>query len=217
VPVRKIPPNSFVPTYFFSSRKNGRLMGCQSPTEYDYYQTLEFDDDVESYEEQPVEIIELVNGRQTPFYPDTLLTFKPHIRKRPQLVEVKTLRELSDPKKADRVKRQLSVYRKYARNNRYGFKVVRDIDIGEEYLYNLKFLYKYLDPPDHFSKYHKTILEIVSTSSKVMVSDILDAIAQDRPERARILPTIWHLVGTKLLWIDLNKKITNNSLLEVSK
>lgn len=56
MPVRKIPKNYLSVTGGFASRKNGRMLGFESPLERDYMILLEYDDLVERFEEQPVRV-----------------------------------------------------------------------------------------------------------------------------------------------------------------
>ena len=56
MPVRKIPKNYRSVTGTFPSYKNKRNIFYESLLERDFYLLLEFNDDVDSYEEQPFKI-----------------------------------------------------------------------------------------------------------------------------------------------------------------
>jgi hypothetical protein len=63
MPVRKIPKNYRSVTGRFPSLKNNRSVAFESTLERDFYLSLEFDEGVESYEEQPLTISGDHNGR----------------------------------------------------------------------------------------------------------------------------------------------------------
>ena len=211
--IRKIPPGNRVPTGFFYSMKNGGHVDYESPVERDYYQTLEFDDEIERYEAQSVEV---PNPRRpsSPYYPDCIVFYKPHTGRKPLLVEVKSEKDLRDPKKAPLLELKFATCKEYAAANGMDFKVVLDTDIRGQRLDNLDFLYGYREPPKLLGQHKDRILANLDGKG-MSVSDILDAIAKDRLERAWILPSIWHLVWTKILATDLNEPITNSSILKV--
>jgi hypothetical protein len=211
--IRKILPGNRVPTGFFYSMKNGGHVDYESPVERDYYQTLEFEDEIERYEAQSVKV---PNPRKpgSPYYPDCVVYYKPYTGRKPLLVEVKSEKDLRDPKKAPLLELKFATCEEYAAANGMDFKVVLDTDIRGQRLDNLDFLYGYREPPKLFGSYKDQIL-INLDGKGASVSEILDTIAKDRLERAWILPSVWHLVWTKVLVTDLNKPITNSSILKV--
>ena len=87
MPVRKIPRNHLVVTGRLASAKAERMIDFESLLEKDYMLLLEFDDEVEIFEEQPVNIA--VQGVPRGYTPDLLVHFKAHLHRPPQLVEVK--------------------------------------------------------------------------------------------------------------------------------
>lgn len=54
--VRRVPLNWLSVTGWLPSRKNGRLVALESTLERDFYTLLEFDTEVVSYDEQPVQL-----------------------------------------------------------------------------------------------------------------------------------------------------------------
>ncbi len=212
--IRKIPPGNRVPTGYFYSAKNKGHVDYESPLERDFYQTLEFVDAIERYEAQSVEV---PNPRtpNKPYYPDCRIFYKPETGRRPLLVEVKSEKDLKDPKKGPLLKLKFATCEEYAAANNMDFKVVFDTDIRGQRLDNLEFLYGYREPPKLLES-HKDRILINLDGNGMSVSDILDATAKDRLERAWILPSIWHLVWTKILVTDLNKPLTNSSILRAN-
>ena len=78
MPVRKIPKNYLSVTGIFSSVKNGKSLGYESLLERDMMILLEFDDTVERFEEQPVKVPLVVNGKKLkPYVPDILIHYCP--------------------------------------------------------------------------------------------------------------------------------------------
>lgn len=216
MPVRKIPKNRIGITGYFYSNKNKRTIAFESLVERDYYLLLEFDGSVEKYEEQPIAIKKKVNGREITYFPDCLVTFKPELNKLQQLTEIKTSKELKNKDKAEKLKNKFTAMEEYAEKNNLDFKIILDTDIRGQYLENLKFLYRYSDPPKSITSYKGNIIEALNKRKSMTVSEILDGIAKDKSERAWILPIIWHLIYVKGLKADLNKQLTNSSVLEVN-
>ena len=99
MPVRKIPKNYLSVTGSFASQKNGQMGSFESLLEKEYMLLLDFDDSVESFEEQPVTIP--VPGVTKGYTPDFLVHYYAdptagEIRK-PLLTEVKP--EIAPPVK----------------------------------------------------------------------------------------------------------------------
>lgn len=86
MPVRKIPKNYLSVTGGFTSEKNARMLGCESLLERDLMILLEYDDTVQSFEEQPVKIPFAVDGRKRkPYVPDILIHYFPTVGARLKL------------------------------------------------------------------------------------------------------------------------------------
>lgn len=217
MPVRKIPPNRRVPTGYFYSHINARLIDCESPLERDFYQTLEEQDDIiAKYEEQPLKVEKLKKGKSISLFPDCLITYKSWTKKRPLLVEIKSEEEIKDPEKAEKFKVDCDVLSAYAKEYNMDFRVVLDTEIRGQYLDNLKFLHKYRDEPCKLGVYKDIILSTVKTKGPVTVSGMLDILARDKLERAHMLPSIWHLLQIKELRADLHKPLSNISPMEIN-
>jgi len=95
LPVRKIPKNYLGVTGGFSSRKNGRMLGFESLLEKDFFILLEYDDEVLSFEEQPVRIP--LGGKAKSYVPDVVVHYRqksPSKKRKPLLAEVKTVDDL---------------------------------------------------------------------------------------------------------------------------
>lgn len=93
MPVRKIPTNRRSITGLVSSRKNDRMTGFESSLERDFLLLLDFDRNVERYEEQPVTIrYRDREGKRRTYTPDVLVLYRQNLTGRdtcPLLCEVK--------------------------------------------------------------------------------------------------------------------------------
>ena len=102
MPVRKIPKNYISVTGTFSSAKNGNSLGYESLLERDMMILLEFDDAVERFEEQPVKVPLVINGKKRkPYVPDILIHYRSASSgeiPRPVLGEVKLTEDLKKHK-----------------------------------------------------------------------------------------------------------------------
>jgi len=74
VPARKIPKNYLFVTGAYSSQKNRTMDSFESLLEKDYLLLLDFDDEVHSYEVQPVRIP--VPGVSKGYVPDVLVKYR---------------------------------------------------------------------------------------------------------------------------------------------
>ena len=76
MPVRKIKTNPFSNTGVFYSQKNQQHIHFESTLERDYYMLLEFEPNVDYYEEQPVKLYFTHYNRQLPYTPDCIVHYK---------------------------------------------------------------------------------------------------------------------------------------------
>jgi hypothetical protein len=94
--VGKIPKNYLLVTGGYSSRKNKTMDGFESLLEKEYLLLLDFDDNVEGFEVQPVRVP--VHGTPRGYVPDVLVKYRPDTRtgeiRRPELTEVKATQDL---------------------------------------------------------------------------------------------------------------------------
>ena len=144
-PVRKIPKNYLSVTGTFSSAKNGKSLGYESLLERDLMILLEFDDTVERFEEQPVKVPLLVNGKKRkPYVPDILIYHLPTPTGeiwRPVMGEVKKSDDLKR-NKAKYAPKFEAAYR-YAEERGWEWRIFTEKEIRTPYLDNLKFLREY--------------------------------------------------------------------------
>lgn len=210
MPVRKIPKNHIHVTGGFSSRKSTRLTGYESPLEREYMLLLEFDPDVERFEEQPVRIwFRNAKNRRIPYVPDILIHY---YDKRPaKLVEVKATSDLE--RNADRYALKFDAAKEYAAERGWVFQIVMDTEIRGPYLENLKFLREYREVVPDPELLLRATAEVAKTSRGMSIDALLDCLAPTESQKLLVLPAIFHLVVLGRLKVDLSVKLTYQSRL----
>lgn len=215
MPVRKIPKNYVGVTGGFASAKNGRMVGFESLLERDFMLLLEFDPEVESFEEQPVRIpVKHKDRRAVPYVPDLLVHYRPSAtgkQRKPLLAEVKKRSDLETNK--DKYAAKFEAAAHFAAERGWEFRTVCDAEIRVPSLPNLKFLseYRLISPEPNAAA---LVLDAIErTKSGTTVLSLLDRICQTDTERLMVIPVIWHLVATSSLSIDLNTPITDETVL----
>lgn len=205
MPVRKIPKNYLGVTGSFASAKNSQMLGFESLLEKEYMLLLEFDENVESFEEQPVNIP--VPGVIRGYTPDVLVRYRAdsvsgEIRK-PLLTDIKHTSDLQ--KNADQYRNKFAAAEQYSFDLGWEFRVTTESEIRIPRLANIKFLRAYrnvvLAERDCAELIQRTNDLGGFTSSKIL----LDEIATSDEERLHWLPVIWNLILTRRLIADLDK------------
>ena len=215
--VRKIPVQTRSVAGYFYSVKNKRNIDFESQLEKKFYLTFEFNDEIESYQEQPVKVETVFKGRKIIYIPDCLIYFRPALNKKPLLVEIKYLKEIKEKK--EKIVNKVKVVSKYSKENGYLFKIFTDKKLNETYIGNIKFLYRYSERPKSNGKYDEYENKIYSASygSGLTVNELLNMTALNDSEKMIILPVIWHLVFKKKLSLNLNNPLNNSVLTRLNK
>lgn len=210
MPVRKIPKNYLGVTGGFASAKNSHMLGFESLLEKEYMLLLEFDENVESFEEQPVNIP--VPGVIRGYTPDVLVRYRVDpisgaIRK-PLLTDIKHTSDLQ--KNADKYRNKFAAAEQYSFDRDWDFRVTTQNEIRTPRLANIKFLRAYrnvvLAERDCAELIQLTNALGGFTSSKIL----LDKIATSDEARLHWLPVIWHLVLNRRLTVDLDVPFSND-------
>jgi hypothetical protein len=211
MPVRKIPKNYLHVTGSFSSKKNGRMMGYESPLERDNMILLEYDEDVESFEEQPVEI-PFKKGVK-PYVPDILVRFKSP--RKPLLGEVKHSTDLA--KNRSKYAPKFEAAKKYAEEQDWEFRTVTEKQIRIPRLASLKFLREYLNIDPDPDQVALVIGALKGARGKMEMDALLKNLCSTDMERLTMTPAGWHMVATGQVVIDMNKPIDDKTLLSLPK
>ena len=219
MPVRKIPKNYLSVTGTFSSAKNGKSLGYESLLERDLMILLEFDDTVKSFEEQPVKIPLVVNGKKLkPYVPDILIHYFPLPNgdaPRSVLGEVKTLADLKKNKAKYAPKFEAASI--YAAEKGWEWRKITEKEIRTPYLDNLKFLREYHSSVPNPALLQEVVAYLQNARNSVTIDSLLKTLCPTEDKLLHMAPAIWHLVATKRITVNLQKPITMKSKLTLAE
>ncbi|WNL12568.1 Tn7 transposase TnsA N-terminal domain-containing protein [Aliarcobacter cryaerophilus] len=210
---RKIKKNYRSITGHFPSIKNNTSIGFESKLEKAHFLSLEFDNEVISYQEQPqVEIS--INGNDKIYSADCYIKRDKTSLKNDSIVEVKYTNEIE--KRKEYFEKKFESAKTSVNKLNLDFEVYTEKIHSEIYLDNLDFLYRYkLQPIEN--KYENQILKMVNKNHKISAFDLANLISKNPIEYALISNCIWDLVCKEKLKTNLElSKITMNSLVELS-
>ena len=210
---RKIKKNYRSITGHFPSIKNNTSIGFESKLEKAHFLSLEFDNEVISYQEQPqIEIC--INGNDKIYSADCYIKRAKTSLKKDSIVEVKYTNEIE--KRKDYFKIRFESARISANKLNLDFEVYTEENHSEIYLDNLDFLYRYKLYPIE-NKYENQIINLVKQYKRVSAFDLANLISQNLKDYPTISNCIWDLVCKEKLKSDLQSaKVTMNSFVELS-
>jgi TnsA endonuclease N terminal/TnsA endonuclease C terminal len=211
MPVRNIPKNHRRVTGFVASGVNANQVAFESTLERDFMLLVEFDQDVLSYEEQPVRIDYLsADGQARHYTPDILVTYRQTSTtpKHPLLVEIKYRRDLFACWRE--LKPKFRAARRYAKERGWTFKIVTEVEIRTPYLKNVKFLRQFQRRPVNPADAN-LLLQKASDLRSTDPESLLSAICPEVHNRAQFLPTLWQLIARRAIGADLNRPLTMQS------
>jgi hypothetical protein len=212
---RSIPKSYRNVTGRFASAKNRNPIGFESTLEKDFFLLLEFDRRVESFEEQPVTIsYRNPEGRVCRYTPDVLVRYRPALASEPgeapALCEVKYRDDLRAHGAEYRPK--FTAARRYARDRGWRFRVVTEREIRTPRLTNIRFLLRYrrmrVDAADC-----DALLAALRAHGATTPDTLLGRVRLDPLRYAEALATLWHLVATEQIGVDLDRLLTPHSVL----
>ncbi|MFW2516361.1 TnsA endonuclease N-terminal domain-containing protein [Aliarcobacter butzleri] len=210
---RKIQKNYRSITGHFPSIKNNTSIGFESKLEKAHFLSLEFDNEVISYQEQPqVEIC--INGKDKIYSADCYIKRSKNSNKKDSIVEVKYTNEIE--KRKEYFEKKFEAATISANKLNLDFEIYTEKIHNEIYLDNLDFLYRYkLQLIEN--KYEDQILEMINKNNKISAFDLANLISKNPIEYRLISNCIWDLVCKEKLRTNLElAKITMNSLVELS-
>jgi hypothetical protein len=212
VPVRKIPKNYRNVTGIVAGKKSEEPAHVESTLERDFVTLLEFRQDVERFEVQPVAITwKDKNGSIHRYTPDVLVFFNERRRGdgRPVLYEVKYRSEIR--KNFSDLYPKFEAATEYAASHGWRFKVITERSIRTARVRNARFLLPFLSrgPIDENEMaLIDTAMTELDTSTPY---SLLTKISEEKIRQAELLPTLWYLVGTFQIGINLDEHITMKS------
>lgn len=211
-PQRKIKKSYRSVTGHFPSVKNNKSIGFESLLEKSYYLSLEFDNSVVTYYEQPqIEIY--FKNRYVIYSIDCHVIRVENSNYIDTLVEVKYVSDLD--KNKEYFEQKFEATKVFTNEYNLDFQLFTDESLNQTYLDNIDFLYRYkLNPLKN--KYENQILTLLG-DKKLAAYDLAKQITSNHVEYALVSNSIWDLVAKEKLKTDLeNKKLTMNSLVEVA-
>ena len=216
MPVRKIPKNYIGVTGAFASLKNGRMLGFESLLERDLMILLEFDGQVEGFEEQPITVpISELGKRPSKYVPDLLVQYKastkPKKPRRPLLAEIKHTSDLA--KHAAKYQPKFEAARNFAEDRDWEFRIINETEIRGPYLQNLKFLREYVKIAPSEADVAYLLGGLAELDGQSGLEDFLTHVCPSPERRLALLPVLWHLVVTGRVRTDLSVPLTGDTVL----
>ena len=209
MPVRKIPKNYRNVTGIAAYGKAVGQAVFESALERDFITLLEFSADVERFEVQPLKLEWYDSDNKSHSYtPDVLVYYKKK-GKSPLLYEVKYREELQRHWSQFKPKFKAAV--RYAKGESWRFKLITEREIRGTSLENAKFLLTFVRRGPQSEADMDLLAEKLAQLQIATPATLLARIYADQWNRARLIPTLWYLIGTCQVGIDLQKKLTMNS------
>lgn len=210
---RKITKSYRSITGHFPSIKNNKSIGFDSKLEKALFLTLEFDNNVIAYQEQPqIEIY--FNDKNTIYSADCYIQRVEDKNSKSSIVEAKYVEEIE--KEKEFFERKFKAVRKTTESLNLDFEIYTEENHSETYLDNIDFLYRYkLNPIQN--RYENKILELLKHGSATAYV-LTQKISKNSIEYAVISNSIWDLVAQEKLKTDLYlEKLSMNSIVEIVK
>lgn len=209
--VRKIKKSYISSTGHFKSYKNDKLIEYESILERDFYMTLEFDDEVLSYEEQPLRInYEYKDGISYRYTPDCLVTYHDNTQK---YFEVKYANNIRDDIELKEKLDFLIAY--FTEHINIDLEIATDENIDSIYLENLNFLYNFAYLKEDKEKYSYIENTLENLKDDTTVEQLLMLLSNNKMEQLRYLPYVWNYLFINTYIIDLDKKLTNKAVIKI--
>jgi hypothetical protein len=208
MPARKIKTASRSITGAIPTLKNKQPAEYESALEGDLFCLLEFDQEVASFECQPVTIhYEDASHKTRRYTPDALVFYK-DAQTKPMLVETKYRADLwaNWPTLKPKFRAALD----YAHSNGWRFKILTEVEIRTPALYNARFLlgYRYAEIDSN----HVFLLQRTLHSLRIAtVKETLIASSRDEWRQAQLLHALWFMAAGKLVGFDNTKRLGMDS------
>ncbi len=213
MPVRRVPKNYRSLTGLVSNSRTQAMTAFESSLERDFLLLLDFDPEVEYYEEQPVKITYPdARGRHRTYTPDVLVRYRiGPLQVRPTQTLLCAVKYRDDLRQHWRDYRpKFRAAQRYARQQGWRFRLVTERHVRTPYLENVKFLRSYQAISINAS-YRTRILNALLELEETDPASLLPALSQDRWQQAQILPMLWQLIASRQIGTDLRQPLTMQS------
>ena len=209
MPVRKTPKNYRNVTGIAAHSKSKGQAMFESTLERDFLMLLEFDKTVDSFEVQPIKLEWLNESEKLRSYtPDVLVYYKKG-KQPPTLFEVKYRSDIE--KNWQVLKPKFKAAIRFCKENNWKFKLITEVEIRTTYLSSVKFLLPFLHQ-GAANENDMMILDDKLVELKVSTpKELIASIYSDEWNQASLLPTLWYLIASKQIQIDLTSKMTMSS------
>ena len=213
MPVRKIPRNYQNITGRIAKHDGSTSAAFESSLEKDFYTLIDFDLNVDRFEEQPV-TIEYTDssGKLRKYTPDVLVLFRkdivPACNMKPWLCEIKYSDDIIQ--NISNYEPKFKAAKAYAQKRGWQFKIMTEHEIRTPFLENVKFLRGYRKIPS-VEENTKLILDALHEMRETDPETLLLAIYEDKWRRAELMPYLWKLLSNRQIGVDLKLKLTMKS------
>lgn len=210
--VRTIPKNYRNLTGLAPSEKSNDAF-FESTLERDFLTLIEFEQNIQSYEVQPVQIKWWdEDGKQRKYIPDVLIQYFPNQCSYSSfdtiLCEVKYRSDIK--KNWDILKPKFKAGIRYAKSRGWRFKLFTESEIRSDYMENARFLLPYyhcqLD-----ESHEALLLDKLRSMRECTVEQLVIAIFKDKWAQAELIHSVWHLVASRRVATDLSLPLTMSS------
>jgi hypothetical protein len=211
MPVRKIPKNYRYITGEVSSRKRVGKAGHEASLEREFLLLQEFDPSVKQFEVQPIRVYWRDQfGRRRLYTPDCKVHYVDD-RRKPMIYEIKFRSYLRDNWKELRPAYRAAVHETAREGSR--FKILTEKEIRTPYLERVKFLLPFVRRgTDTVSK--QAVLAMIDKVKVTTPRQLMARISSDPREQAYLIPSLWYLIGTFQIRLDLSAPLTMDSQIE---
>ena len=190
----------------------GRMVPFESTLERDLLFILDADRRIRRVIEQPVRIPYVSDaGRKTTYVPDYEADRRDGCG---TLIEVKFERELRERRLelGPRVRAAVA----FARLRGMRFKIYTERKIRTPYLANLKFLKRYRTAPNSDDPTEEHLVAILERMGTAAPATLIEEAYACHDNRAKAIPALWGLVGSRRIRADLTRPLTMASAIEVA-
>jgi len=207
---RKIPKNYRNVTGIAANIKSVGAAAFESTLERDFLSLIEFSPEVESIEVQPVTINWIdAAGKNRRYTPDVLVHYTKASGRVPTLFEVKYRSDLAENWSV--LKPKFMKARSFAKKRGWRFKLVTEVEIRTHLLETARFLLPFTRQGPGSEAYMELLDTKLKELQRATPRKLLAEVFDDEWNQAKLLPTLWYLVGTFQIGCELSEPINMKS------